>query len=154
MITVERKRTLHAPPDRIRAALIDLQNMPRLMPRVQHVEVLSSNENRTRLALTLRFSKLGAQRIEGEARLLDDGLRFVAVSPMQVDTRWQIVPRGETTEVIARIMMELPKALNAFARFIPQRIIQDKIGSELEQSLDALAAITAQPAAYSGVQNH
>jgi carbon monoxide dehydrogenase subunit G len=141
MINVERKRTFAVPAERIRAVLADVEQMNRLMPRAERVEVLARNENRARLQLLFRIGKLPLQRIEGEARLLDDGVRFVAVHPFQIDARYQVLARGESSEVTARLGTEIPRALASFARFIPQRRIEERIGVELDAALDALQAV-------------
>lgn len=155
MINVERKRTFAVPAERIRAVLSDVAQMNRLIPRAERVEVLASNENRARLQLLFRLGKLPLQRIEGEARMLEDGVRFVAVQPFQIDARYQVLARGDGSEVVARLGTEVPKALASFARFLPQRRIEERIGVELENSLDALQAVLdEQPTQSAGRDEH
>lgn len=146
MITVESKRTLRAPVDRVRAVLADVDHLERLMPRAERIEITSRNENRARIALFLRFSKIPAQRVEGEARVLEDGVRFIAVQPMQIDARYLVQPRDGATDVVARLATEIPKALAPFARLIPQRMIEERVQRELDASLDALQALVEQAA--------
>lgn len=143
MITVERKRTIQAPASQIQAILSDIEQLPRLMPRAERVEVITRNENRARVALLFRIGPLPPQRIEGEARLLDDGVRFIAVTPMQIDARFFVQPRGDSTEVIARLGTEIPKPLQPFARLLPHRMIEEKVARDLELTLDALEEIVA-----------
>jgi uncharacterized membrane protein len=138
MITVERKRTIDLPAERVRAVLSDVDQMQRLMPRAERVEVLSRSENRARVAVSLRLGKFGTQRVEGEARMLEDGVRFVAVQPMEIDARWSIVPYNDGSEAVVRVATEVPRALGAFARLIPQRMIEERIGVELDAALQAL----------------
>lgn len=155
MINVERKRTFAVPAERIRAVLSDVDQLGRLIPRADRVEVLARNEQRARIMLLFRLGKLPLQRIEGEARLLEDGVRFVAVQPFQIDARYQVLARGESCEVVARLGTEIPKALASFARFIPQRRIEERIGVELENALDALqSALDAQVPAQAGRDEH
>ena len=142
MITVERKRNIDLPAERVRAVLSDVDQMQRLMPRAERVEVLARNENRARLAVTLRLGRFGVQRVEGEARLLEDGVRFVAVQPMEIDARWTIVPSNTSTEAVVRVMTEVPRKFGAFARLIPQRVIEERIGAELETALNALESVS------------
>lgn len=146
MFTVERKRSFDQTAERIRAIVADPDQLGRLMPRAERVEVLARSENRARVAVVVRLGKLGTQRVEGEARLLDDGVRFVAVQPIQIDVRWTISARAEGTEVSVRLAAEVPPKLAPMARFIPQRMIEERIGVELEGALAALAAAAAQPA--------
>ncbi len=145
MFIVERKRSIDQPAERIKAIVADPAQLSRLMPRAERVEVLDRSENRARVAVVVRLGKLGAQRVEGEARLLDDGVRFVAVQPLQIDVRWTIVPRDQTTDVVVRLAAEAPAKLAAMARFIPQRMIEERIGVELESALTALAGAAAEP---------
>jgi uncharacterized membrane protein len=147
MITVERKRNIDLPAERVRAVVSDVEQMQRLMPRAERVEVLARNENRARVAVTLRLGRFGVQRVEGEARLLEDGVRFVAVQPMEIDARWTIVASNTSTEAIVRVMTEVPRALGAFARLIPQRMIEERIGAELETALSALESVSREQAA-------
>ena len=93
----------------------------------------------------MRLGRLGTQRVEGEARLLDDGVRFVAVQPMEIDVRWTVVPRDTGCDVVVRLVTGLPKQLAPLARFVPARMVEDRIGVELDSALDALAAATAVP---------
>lgn len=141
MIIVERRRTFAAPAEQVRAVLSDVAQMNRLVPRAERVEVLAQNESRARMVLIFRLSVLPPQRIEGEARLLEDGVRFVAVRPFQIDARYQVQARGEGCEVVARLGTEIPRALASVARFIPQRRIEERIGAELDAALDALQAV-------------
>lgn len=141
MINVERKRTFAVAAEQVRVVLQDVDQLKRLIPRAERVEVLARNESRARIALSFRLGVLPLQRVEGEARLLEDGVRFVAVQPLQIDARYQLVPRGESTEVTVRLGTEIPKALASFARLIPQRRIEERVGLELEDALDALQAV-------------
>lgn len=144
MITVERRRTLLAPADQVRAVLSDIDHLQRLMPRAERVDVIARNENRARVALLFRLGKIPMQRIEGEARLLDDGVRFIAVTPMQIDARFFVQPREAGAEVVARLQTEIPRALAPIARLLPQRMIGERVGRELDAALDALEAILAE----------
>lgn len=138
MITVERKRSMDLPAERVRAVLLDVEQLHRLMPRADRVEVLARNENRARIAVLLRLGKFGTQRVEGEARMLEDGVRFVAVSPMEIDARWTIAAANQGSEAVVRVMTEVPRMLGRFAKLIPQRMIEERIGTELESALQAL----------------
>lgn len=143
MINVERRRMIAAPADVVRAILIDVEHMPQLMPRISSVEVRGSSDNRARLALNFRTSRLGTQRIEGEARILDDGMRFVAVRPVQIDVRWSVHQHGEGTEVTARLTIDTSALLGPIDRFVPRTLIEKRIGKELDASLDALERLVA-----------
>ena len=57
MITVERKRRVAAKAERVRALIADVEQLPRLLPRVVQVEILARNENRAHLALWARIGR-------------------------------------------------------------------------------------------------
>jgi carbon monoxide dehydrogenase subunit G len=138
MIAVERRRRIQAPAQVIRAVLIDVEHMQQLMPRVQRVDVRGHTDDRARLAIDLRTSRFGTLRIEGEARMLDDGLRFVAVRPAQIDVRWSVQERGEGTEVMARLVIDFGSLLGPIGRFVPRTLIEQRIAKDLDASLGAL----------------
>jgi carbon monoxide dehydrogenase subunit G len=144
MIDTQRKRLISAPAGAIREILVDATRMSQLMPRVEQVEVQGATAERARITLSFRLGKLGLQRVTGEARMLEDGMRFVAVSPVQVDAHWTVQTRGDATEVIARLRIDLQKVLGAFSRFVPRRLVEQRIGQELETSLDALERLATQ----------
>lgn len=143
MIDTQRKRLISAPAGVIREILVDATRMPQLMPRVEQVEVQGATAERARLTLSFRLGRLGLQRVTGEARMLEDGMRFVAVSPVQVDAHWTVQARGDATEVTARLRIDLVKVLGGLSRFVPRRLIEQRIGQELETSLDALERLAA-----------
>jgi uncharacterized membrane protein len=143
MINVERRRILQAPVHVVRAILVDVEHLPQLMPRVERVEVRGNTDNRARLALDFRAGRLGTQRIEGEARILEDGLRFVAVRPAQIDARWSAQEHGATTEVTARLTIDSGSLLGPISRFVPRALVEQRIAKELEASLDALEQLVA-----------
>ena len=147
MFTAERKRFVAVPAERVRAVLGDIRYLPRLIPHTDHVEVQAQCEERARVALTLRIKGLGSQRVEGEARIVPDGVRFVAVRPMEIDARWIVVPRDNGAEVRARLTTEVPKPLQSIARLIPRRLIEERVGTELEAALDALEAVLTEQTA-------
>ncbi len=138
MIDVERRRMIRAPAATIKAVLNDIEHVQRLMPRVEKVEVQGQTENRARLAIHVRAGPLGSRRLDGEARLLDDGLRFVMVRPAQIDSRWVVRERGDVNEVIAYLSIDLSGLLGSLGRWLPRRVIEARIGDELDASLQAL----------------
>ncbi len=143
MIEVERRRTILAPAPVVRAILVDVEHLQQLMPRVEHVEVRGNTDKGARLALDFKGGPIGTQRIEGEARILDDGLRFVAVRPAQIDARWSVQERGGTTEVTARLTIDPAGMLGSLGRFVPRALIEQRLAKELDASLQALEQLLA-----------
>lgn len=138
MIDVERRRMIGAPASKIKALLDDIEHLERLLPRVEKVEVQGKTENRARLAVSLRAGRLGLRRLEGEARMLENGLRFVVVRPAQIDARWTIRERGATSEVTAHLSVDPTGLLGSLGRFLPRRALEARLSQELDASLQAL----------------
>jgi carbon monoxide dehydrogenase subunit G len=138
MFEAERRRIIAAPVDVVKAALVDVENMRLLMPQAERVEVRGSTPERARVTIGLRLGRLGLHTVEGEARVLPNGMRFVAVQPAQIDGRWTVAPRGDSTEVTARLTFEPGGMLGTFGRFLPRGVVEDQIGRELDASLTAL----------------
>ncbi len=141
MYEVERRRAIAAPPDKVKAALRDVDHLNRILPQAEKVEVRGVTADRARVMVALRAGLVGLQRVDGEARFLPNGLRFVAVQPMQVDAQWTVEPRGEASEVIAYLRIQPGGLLQSFGRFLPRRPIENQIGQELDASLQALATM-------------
>jgi carbon monoxide dehydrogenase subunit G len=144
MYEVERHRIVAAPPDKVKAALQDVEHLNRLLPQAEKVEVRGVTADRARVMLALRIGPMGLQRVDGEARFLPNGVRFVAVHPMQVDARWTVEPKGEGSEVTAYLRVQPGGLLQSFGRFLPRRPVENQIGQELDASLQALATIATE----------
>src|ERR671932_437013 len=144
MYEVERRRTIAAPPDKVKAALRDVEHLNRLLPQAEKVEVRGVTADRARVMVALRIAPMGLQRVDGEARFLPNGLRFVAVHPMQVDAQWMVEPNGEGSEVTAYLRIQPGGLLQSFGRFLPRRPIENQIGQELDASLQALTTIATE----------
>ncbi|MBA3947518.1 MAG: SRPBCC family protein [Herpetosiphonaceae bacterium] len=142
---VERMRRVAAPPEMVIAALTNVDNLPRLLQRAERVEVLQRSEGRARIAITVSAGKLGHQRVEGEARLLEDGMRFIAVTPTQMDVRWQVRAAAAGSEVTARVDVDLQRILGPLARLIGDNLIARQVSAELDKSFVALEELVVPP---------
>lgn len=145
----ERRRDVAIAPTQLIALLTNIDQLGQIVPRAERVEVLQRNEARARLAVTVRVPRLGAQRVEGEARFLEDGLRFIAVTPTQIDIRWTARPSATGSEIVLRLEADLAKFLGPLARFVPNQLVDRQVGEELEAAIDALikAAAPSEPQA-------
>lgn len=146
MFEVERRKQIAAPVDTVKAALADVENLHRFIPQAERVEVRGLTAERARVTVFFRAGHLGVQRVEGEARILPNGIRFVAVQPVQIDSRWTVEARGELSEVVAQLKLELGGSLGALSRFMPRRLVEGKIGEELDEALATLARIVTDKA--------
>lgn len=138
-IVVERRRLIDATSDKIRLVLGDFDQLQRLLPHVQRIAVQPNGEARARVTAVVNLGGFGLQQVAGEARLLENSLRFVAVQPVEIDARWSFQARGTATEVIAYLAIEPGGKLGMLGRFMPRRPIEARIGQELETSLSVLA---------------
>jgi hypothetical protein len=141
MLEVERKTVIDAPISRVAAVLGDLSNLQRLLPRAEHVEVQHATDGRARVTFNVRAGRFGLRRVDGEARMLPTGLRFVAVRPLEIDARWLLRERGAQTEVTAHLGLVPGGFLGSFGRIVPQRFVTGRIGTELDASLRVLAEL-------------
>lgn len=141
MIEVIRRRVVGASAQVVKDVILDLEHLGRLLPRAEKVEVQGGNENRARVTISVRAGPLGLQRIDGEARVLPDGLRFIAVRPVQLDTQWTIRERGDQSEVSIRFAADPVGPLGALGRFVPRRIVEHRIAQELDRTLDVLETL-------------
>jgi carbon monoxide dehydrogenase subunit G len=144
MYEVERRKIIAAPLEKVKAALLDVEHLGRLLPQAERVEVRGVTADRARVTVALRTGRVGVQRVDGEARFLPNGLRFVAVHPMQVDAQWTVAPKGEQSEVTAHLRIQPGGLFQSFGRFLPRGPIENQIGQELEASLQALTTIVTQ----------
>lgn len=138
MISVERTRTINASVENVRAALSDPQQLQQIIPGVRSVEIVSRTTEQARVVVTTGLTLPGADRIEGDAIITKDGTQFSAVEPVPMSLHLTAVPHNHNAEVTARIETEIPPALGAMARFIPQHVIEQRIGAELDRALERL----------------
>ncbi len=141
MISVERIRTINIPVEKVRAALSDPQQLQQVIPGVRSVEIVSRTADHARVVVTTALTLPGADRIEGDAVVTSEGMRFNAAQPMPMALALTAVPQGGSSEVTARIESEIPPGLGAMARFIPQHVIEGRIGAELDRALERLERV-------------
>jgi carbon monoxide dehydrogenase subunit G len=132
---------MNAPADRVRAVLSDPQQLQQAMPGVKDVQILSRTDDQARVAIETGLTLPGADRVEGDAFITPEGMRFTAAQPMPLALHLAAVPHGNGSEVTARIESELPPGLGMMARFIPQRVIEERVGAELDRALERLERV-------------
>jgi carbon monoxide dehydrogenase subunit G len=132
---------MNAPVDQVRAVLSDPQQLQQAMPGVKSVDILSRTDHQARVAITTSLTMPGAVRVEGDAFITQEGIRFTAAQPMPLSLDLAAVPQGDGSQVTARIESELPPGLGAMARFIPQRVIEERVGAELDRALERLERV-------------
>ena len=137
MITVQRNRLMNVPVENVRALISDPEQLQRAIG-VGSVEVLSRNGDHARVAVNTGLSLPGAERVEGDAVTTPEGMRFTANQPMSMLLALTAVPQGTGSDVTVRIETELPPGLGMMARFIPQQLIEQRAGAELDRALERL----------------
>jgi len=140
MITVQRNRLTNVPAEKIRTIISDPEQLQRAIG-VGNVEVLSRNGDHARVAVNTGLSLPGADRVEGDAVTTPDGMRFTASQPMSMLLALTTVPQGAGSDVTVRIETELPPGLGMMARFIPQQLIEQRVGAELDRALERLERV-------------
>jgi carbon monoxide dehydrogenase subunit G len=143
MITVERRRLIAASPETVKAVLADIEHIRQLLPWAEQVEVGPTNDGRSRVTISFRVGRLGTQRIEGEARVTADGMRFIAVRPFETDARWTVQARDASSEVTNRLSINPGATFSKLLRFVPQRMIEQRLGRELDAALDTVERLAS-----------
>ncbi|GAC1538449.1 MAG: hypothetical protein NVS2B7_09430 [Herpetosiphon sp.] len=135
---IERRRQIPAPPEQVLKIISDPEQLSRLMPRAEQVEIVPRPEGRARVSITMRAGPLGRRRIDGEARPLPDGLRFIAVVPVEIDMQITVKAAESGSEVTSRLDINLAKLLGPLARLMPKTVLDREVGQQLDDSLNAL----------------
>lgn len=141
MIEVQRSRTMNVPAERVREILADPQQLQHALPGVRSVTLLSRNGDQGRVAIETGMTLPGMERVEGDALITPEGMRFSAQQPMPMSIDMRAVPSGAGSEVTAQLAMELPPGLGMMARFLPQDLIDQRAGAELDRALEQLERV-------------
>lgn len=140
MITVQRSRTMNVPADKVRTIISDPEQLQRAIG-IGNVQILQRNGDHARVAVNTGLSLPSADRIEGDAVTTPDGMRFTANQPMSVLLDMTAVPQGASSDVTVRIETDLPPGLGMMARFIPQQLIEQRVGTEIDRALERLERV-------------
>ena len=87
MITLKRTKVVEATPQEIFDMLADPQELTKLIPRVQRVDVLERHSDRARIATHMGLGgAFGTIRCEGELRWVEgESLSFTVHKPLPID---------------------------------------------------------------------
>lgn len=142
MITLKRTQVVNATPQEIFDALADPQELTRLVPRVQRVDVLERQADRARIVTHMALGgAFGTIRCEGELRWVEpQSLSFSVRKPLPIENRWSFTPVAEGTEVTVHMSLDLAPMLGPFAQFVPTVAVNDMLGHDLDSTLQRIAA--------------
>lgn len=145
MIKVTRRAYLEeTTPEAIFAALSDPKSISKLLPRVQKVEMLNRDDvnGKARLVTHMGLGGIfGTIRCEGDLTWVEPReIVFKVRTPVAVETRWQLTPAVNGTEIMATMALDLAPILGPMAAFVPTQQVADMLAAELEAALKAIAA--------------
>lgn len=145
MIKVTRRGTVEAAtPEQIFAALNDPQGIAQMLPRVSKVELSDMNEAAGTAKLVTHMALggiFGTIRCEGDLSWTEPSeIVFKVRTPMPLETRWTLTPKGEDTEVAATMFLDLTPMLGPMAAFVPMQQVAEMLSKELDSALKAVMA--------------
>ena len=142
MITLKRTKIVEATPQEIFDTLADPQELTRLIPRVQRVDVLERYADRARIVTHMALGGVfGTIKCEGELCWVEpQSLSFTVRKPLPIENRWSFVPVAGGTEVTVHMSLDLAPILGPFAQFVPTVAVNDMLSSDLDSTLQRIAA--------------
>ena len=142
MITIKRTKIVDATPQEIFDTLADPQELTRLIPRVQRVEVLERHADRARIITHMALGgAFGTIKCEGELRWIEpQSLSFSVRKPLPIENRWSFTPVVGGTEVTVHMSLDLAPMLGPFAQFVPAVAVNDMLSHDLDSTLQRIAA--------------
>lgn len=143
MINVTRRSFIEAStPEGVFAALSNPNEISRLLPRVQKVELLSRDVAAARARLVTHMSMggiFGTIRCEGDLTWVEPReILFQVRTPLPVETRWTLSPAVNGTDLVATMGIDLGPMLGPMAAFVPTQSVADMLAKELEATLHAI----------------
>lgn len=142
MITIKRTKLVDATPQEVFDTLADPQELTRLVPRVQRVDVLERHADWARIVTHMALGGIfGTIRCEGELRWVEpQSLSFTVRKPLPLENRWSFTPVAGGTEVTVHMSLDLAPLLGPFAQFVPVGAVNDMLGHDLDSTLQRIAA--------------
>ncbi|PDW01069.1 SRPBCC family protein [Candidatus Chloroploca asiatica] len=143
MIKVHRRAHIeNTTPEAIFAALSDPNSITMILPRVQKVELLSRDEvaRKARLVTYMSLGGIfGTIRCEGDLTWTDNQeIVFNVRTPVPVETRWELVPAINGTEIKTTMGLNLAPMLGPMAAFVPTQQVADMLIAELDAALKSI----------------
>jgi carbon monoxide dehydrogenase subunit G len=138
MIKVTRKiRIESANPHDVFMVLSNPEGLTHLMPRLRKATLEDSGEDKARLTLCVSVgSVFGTICFNGNLRWEEpEKIIFRVGKPVDAEIHWTLTPADEDTIVAVSISLDLAPLLGPMAGFVPQDMVSDIIGKELEHAL-------------------
>jgi len=135
-------KIVEATPQAIFDTLADPQELTKLIPRVQRVDVLERHSDRARIVTHMALGgAFGTIRCEGELRWVEgESLSFTVRKPLPLENRWTFTPVAGGTEVAVHMSLDLAPMLGPFAQFVPTVAVNDMLRQDLDSMLQRVAA--------------
>ncbi|MBC8077264.1 MAG: SRPBCC family protein [Chloroflexales bacterium] len=142
MITLTRTKVVGATPQEVFDTLADPQELTRLVPRVQRVDVLERHADRARIVTHMALGGIfGTIRCEGELRWVEpQSLSFTVRKPLPLENNWLFTPVASGTEVTVRMSLDLTPLLGPFTQFVPVGAVNDMLSHDIDSTLQRIAA--------------
>lgn len=143
MIRVERQINIESATAReVFVELSDPHGLSTLIPRLRKATLEESSDERARLTLCISIgSMFGTICFAGNLSWTEpEEIVFQVAKPIDAKIRWTLTPKEHGTNVKVTATMNLAPLLGPMAMFVPQDIVQDIIGSELEHALRQVAS--------------
>jgi ribosome-associated toxin RatA of RatAB toxin-antitoxin module len=137
---VERERLFAATPEQLFGLIADVDELARILPRVERVEVLERGAGQARLRTHMAIGPFGSFESEGVARWVENReLTFSTSRPAAVATRWTLAPADGGTLLRVTMALDLTPLLGPLAGLVPAESVRAVIAPDLEAALSALA---------------
>lgn len=143
MIRVERQITIESATAReVFVELSDPHGLTTLLPRLRKATLEESGDERALLTLCISVGNMfGTICFAGNLSWTEpEEIVFQVAKPIDAKIRWTLTPTERGTKVQVAASMNLTPLLGPMAMFVPQDIVQDIIGSELEHALRQVAS--------------
>jgi carbon monoxide dehydrogenase subunit G len=141
MITLQRSKVVAAGPKEVFESLSDPQELTRLIPRVQKVDVLERHADHARIATHMSMGGIfGTIRCEGELRWVEpSSITFTVQKPLPLENRWSLTPIVGGTEITVMMSLDLVPLLGPLAQFVPANAVTDILGKDIDGALQRIA---------------
>ena len=146
MINVSRQRRVPFAPEIVFGLLANPANLPRLMERIERVDVGALESHAVPVTAYFNFgSRLGRRSAPGLFKWTNDSISFEALEPITIVACWTLQPANQQTLVTAALSFNLRPILGPLAVMAPTTAIKRNIGHELDSTLERVEALLSAP---------
>ncbi len=142
MVYVDRRNYIKsATPEDVTSLLFDTESLIRVLPRMRKAELFDQHDDEARLIFYLSLgSLLGTHRFDGVlARVSSNEVRFFMPSQRTAEIRWIIDPDTDGVYLRVAMSLELAALIGPMSHFLPRRMVEEMIASELDHAFRELS---------------